>query len=145
MTLNLNAYRMRARAEDGAPLDLRDPQSGNPTGAVIRVRGYDSDSYQRLVMEQQRRRLDRMPAHKPTPEEIDEDARELSAALVAGWDDDVFELDGAPLRYTPGNVRGLYAQEPWIRDQVEMFARERANFFPPPASGSSLTPVTSAG
>jgi hypothetical protein len=42
------------------------------------VRGYDSDAYQRALDAQQQRRLERLPTHKVTVDDIRADALELS-------------------------------------------------------------------
>lgn len=73
-------------------------------------------------------------------EELEAESTALLAALTAGWY--LLGLNGEPLGvlFTPDNARELYADPAvsWLREQVDEYAGDRANFSP--ASSSSLSP-----
>lgn len=128
--IDLDALDTRRASEEGVELQLKDPRHGAPLAAWVRVRGYDSASYDDAQVELQRRRIQRMPAERPTPETLREDALDLAASLVAGWRG--LTRAGAPIAYSAPAARALLRDYPWVREQVEAFAAQRANFLPPP-------------
>lgn len=130
---DLGALDTRRFMEAGRELALRHPGDGSVLAAVLQVRGYDSDAYQSKLDEQQQRRLERLPTHRVTVDEMRAEALEQSAALVAGWKN--VDLDGQPFEYSPANAVTLLRRFPWIREQVEVAAAERGKFLP--AAGTS--------
>jgi hypothetical protein len=129
--IDLAALDVARPAEEGRPLALKHPVTGAVLpGWVLRVRGYDAQTYQQVSDDHQRRRLERLSRRQtPTVEELNAEALELAASLVAGWEDR-FDLDGAPLPYSGANAARLFRRFGWIRQQVEQFAGDRANFLP---------------
>lgn len=133
--LDLAGFDTRKGGEAGFELPLKHPGTGKPLGRTVRVRGYDSPSYQNAMLERQRQRLERLPSHKPTPEQMDQDSLALSAALLASWADGQFTLDGRDFDYSgPDSALAMMQRFPWIREQVEEAAGERGNFLPGSAS-----------
>lgn len=118
-----------------------------PSGAEIgpfRVRGYDAPSYQNALAEQNRKFLLAGRRRKvPSVAELDEEALELAAILIADWPDH-FTLGGQPFPYSALNAVTFLKRFPWAREQIEEVARERANFLPKSSASSSGTPATSA-
>jgi hypothetical protein len=47
--------------------------------------------------------------------------------LTVAWEG--FTLDGVKLDCTPENVRTVYNEWSWIKEQVSEFVADRANFF----------------
>lgn len=131
---DLGALDTRRGGEQGCELQLKHPASGALLPCWVRVRGYDADSYQKKLQEQQASRLERLPGHKPSVQEINEQSLELAATLVAGWRG--VSLDGEPLEYTEAAAVKLLKRFPWIREQVEVAAADRGNFLPGSASSS---------
>lgn len=78
----------------------------------------------------QRRRLDMRGRGKITPEQLEAEAIEMLAALTTNWA--LVGLDGKALsiEFNAENARELYASEKlsWLREQVDEFASDRANF-----------------
>jgi hypothetical protein len=127
--INLDELDTARGAEAGFDLKLKSPDGRELPGA-LRIRGTDSATYQRVLDDQQRRRLGRMTMSKtPTVEDIVADTQELLAALVIGWSCP-FNLEGKPLDYSPENARILLRRFSWIREQVDRAASVRANFLP---------------
>lgn len=129
--IDLAALDTRKGADAGFELQLKHPATGQPlTGWVLRVRGYDSDAYRRVLDEHQRRRLDRLAMGKRlTVEEMADEALEADAVLVAGWPDR-FDLEGRPFEYSEVNARSLLHRFAWMREQIGRAAGDRGNFLP---------------
>ena len=127
--INLDALDTARGAEAGFELKLKAPD-GHELAGHLKVRGFDSDTYQRTLDDQQRRRLAKGAAGRmPTVEEIEADALELSGSLVMGWSCP-FDLEGKALEYSPANAQLLLRRFRWIREQVDRAAGVRANFLP---------------
>jgi hypothetical protein len=129
---DLGALDTRKYAEQGRELQLRHPGTGAALAATLRVRGYDSDAYRLVLEAQQQRRLERLPTHKVTVEDMKADALELHATLIAGWAH--IDVDGQPFEYSETNAVALLKRFPWIREQVEVAAADRGKFLPASAS-----------
>jgi hypothetical protein len=123
-----------AGGEAGYELELRLP-TGRMLPGRIKIRGYDSATYQQLLDEHQRRRLANIAMSKnPTVEQMNAEAIETAASLVMGWTVP-FDWEGKPFEYSAANAVKLMTRFYWIREQVERAAGVRANFLP----GSAAT------
>lgn len=129
---DLGALDTRRYGEQGREIRLKHPGTGAELAAALHVRGYDSDAYRRVLDAQQQKRLDRLPSHKVTVDEMRADALELHATLIAGWSN--ISMDGEPFEYSEANAVTLLRRFPWIREQVEVAAADRGKFLPTPAS-----------
>lgn len=113
----------RNTAESGVEMKLLHPGTGevmkNEDGKdwVINVAGTDSDRWKSAVRATARKRG-----------RNDDDVSETLAALVVGWKNLI--LNKEPLKFTPQAAIKLLNDYPWIRDQVNTFASDRANFLP---------------
>jgi len=121
----------RKAGEDGFPLKLRHPDTGDELDITITVKGSDSQTYQDCVNEQQQRRMERSIRRGKmgaTPQEVRQEATELLAAVTAGWQGLVEQ--GAPVPFSTGTATRIYTDYPWIREQVDAAIHNRANFLP---------------
>ena len=132
--INLDELDTTRGAEQGFELELVSPR-GKALPGRLRIRGYDSSTYQEKVDEQQRARLQRTSATQKIPElaELEAETIELAAVLIMGWTCN-FELGGQPLPYSPANAQTLLRRFKWIRQQVDRAAANRANFLPGPSA-----------
>jgi hypothetical protein len=125
-TLAESGAPMPVKSLDGKPLIAR---NGDPV--VIRVLGADSTKYRSLTRAQMRKRMEAAANNKQDAvADVDETDREVIEILVActvGWSG-VLNTEGTPIPFTEENVRKLYAAYPVIRDQVDVFISNRANF-----------------
>lgn len=122
--------------EQPARLTILDPKRRAPLvdakGEPAWIELYSSDSAisRRHRRALQQRSLNTRGRSKVTPEEIEEDALDLLAALTSGWR--LLNFDGSPLEveFSIANARELYAHPGmnWLREQVDEFAGDRANF-----------------
>ena len=132
-SFDLSALDTKKGAEAGAELTLRHPKTNELTPVKLLVLGYDSDAYQEAQDERQRKRLERLPHHRPTVEELNEDSLYVASMLVAGFVTPL-SLDGQALAYSRESAKTLLRRFPWVREQVEDFAGKRGNFLPGSAS-----------
>ncbi len=120
---------------DARPLELRHPQTGEVLKGkdgkawTVLLHGHDSEQYKRHA----RKFLnERMNAGKKNlkVEQVEREAVEQLVGLTAGWKNIV--LNGEELEYSTDKAREIYADPrySWLRDQVESFASDRANFLP---------------
>lgn len=113
----------RSTAETGVEMKLLHPGTGevikNDDGKewVVTVAGTDSDRWKATIRTAARKRG-----------QSSDDGIETMSSLVIGWKNLV--LNKEPLKFTPQAAIKLLTDYPWIRDQVNSFASERANFLP---------------
>lgn len=120
---------MPVRSLDGKPLLARNGQQ-----VAICLLGADSTKYRALTRAQVRKRMDQLAGGKQalTEADMDETDRDVTDILVActvGWTN-VLDTEGAAIFFSEENVRKLYAAYPVVREQVEAFISNRANFIP---------------
>jgi hypothetical protein len=60
-------------------------------------------------------------------EKLSEDGIDDLVKLTTSWSG--FLLDGKKLECTPENVRSVYSDWEWIKEQAQEFVANRANFF----------------
>lgn len=119
------------------PLRTRPNKAGEAEAAWVDIYSSDSKAARDHQREVQRRRLNMRGRGRISPEELEAEAVDLLAALTVDWR--LVSLDGAPIDvpFSGDNARELYAAPAlaWIREQVDEFASDRANF-PQPSSPS---------
>lgn len=115
-------------AEKGAEMPLLNPFTGEETGAVFTVLGYDAEAVIAAA-----RSFDKAEA-KSTKTEPDDILRRrkarLAVAAVTGWSNFVF--GGHEMPYSADKATEIFSQPDfaWIVDQVQRFGGDRGNFFP---------------
>ncbi len=132
--MKLSDFATRAEANEGKKLFLLLPD-GTPTEEYLLVRGIDSDEFRaaktaasRAVFELDKKQLD----DKAFIKKFDEDAEFTQfQALVIGW--------SLEEEFTPDNLKLLLTESPNIRERVNNFAANRAEFFKkkPPVSADT--------
>ena len=123
--------------DTAARMTILHPKTGVPlldsddAAAWIELYGLDSERAQQHNRTVTNRRLTggRSRANIDS-DQIEAEQVDLLAALTAGWH--LVGLDGAPLavEHSAANARELYAERGmrWLREQVESFVANRANF-----------------
>ena len=121
-------------AHEGAEMQVRHPGTNAPIdGMVVTLLGMDSEPALRAQRVATNRRLKQGIAKmKLSAEELDSDGLDLLTALTVSWRG--IEWDGKPYPCTPENARSLYTKLRWLREQVDEFVGERANFLPKSAT-----------
>ncbi len=117
-------------ASEGVEMQVRHPATNAPIdGMAITVLGLDSARAVQMQRAATNRRLKQgINKMKWSAEEIDEDGIQMLSALTTSWRG--IELDGKPLECNRQNATTLYTRFRWLREQVDEFVGERANFLP---------------
>ncbi|MES1987461.1 MAG: hypothetical protein V4440_05420 [Pseudomonadota bacterium] len=110
-------------APNGAKLYEQDADGKNdlakPVGLYLL--GLDSKAFQ----ESKHKRANERRGEKVTSEMVDEESLQAGADLAVGWLN--LEVDGDS-EFSRANVLKIYQQYPWVREQVDNFVANRANF-----------------
>lgn len=118
---------------EGEWLEILHPVDGtvirDEDGKALRVClvGKDSEDYrkaQRAITE--RRLRSRSKANRMNARGLEREAVEVLVAVTKDWEG--FGENGAVLECTPENVRKAYTDHIWLREQVDEFVDDRANF-----------------
>lgn len=126
MAMDFGTYGLSEASEKGAKMPVTDPVSGKPfDGVFVNVVGSDSKTYRRAYTAMRRSiiGLDK----SPDEDQVDSFEADAIAKCITGWDGIVWE--GKPLPYTHENAVMLVKKHHWIIDQIELFIRNRENFF----------------
>lgn len=125
----LGDYETQSGAEEGIEVPLETPE-GKKTEDWIKVRGFDSDTFQKHRIQCERKTvLETMDPAQDTPELELARKRRLIAGLVMAWS---FEDE-----CTPEAVEAWFAKAPQIMTVVETLATSRNLFFQLRSSRSS--------
>lgn len=135
MTFDLNSLKP-VKADDGATLELVHPESEEIIpGMTITLLGQDSKVYRKIQLAKQQAALNRISKGKRAvdldAEKLLDDSIDDLVQLTTAWTG--FMLDGVALECTPENVRKVYNEWAWIKEQVQEFSASRANFFHSPS------------
>lgn len=120
------------KADDGAVLHIAHPESEEVIeGMTITLLGQDSKVYRKIQLAKQQAALNRISKGKRAvdldAEKLAEDSIDDLVKLTVAWEG--FKLDDVKLDCTPENVRKVYNEWSWIKEQVSEFVADRANFF----------------
>lgn len=131
MSFDLNSLKP-VKADDGATLEVVHPETEEVIpGMTITLLGQDSKVYRKIQLAKQQAALNRISKGKRAvdldAEKLAEDSIDDLVRLTTGWAG--FMLDGTALECTSENVRKVYTEWAWIREQVQEFVADRSNFF----------------
>lgn len=115
--------------EDSAELTILHPKTGEEMNIVITLASPDSEKYRKLSMAMRNKNLQYATKNRglASAERLDEDSLNLLVGATLGWKG--LSENGEILECTPQNVRRVYADFAWIREQVDAFLGDRKNFF----------------
>jgi len=134
--MDLSKFNVEKMAEMGADMPIEHPATGDELKQdddkpiTIKVLGTDSKAYRNKNREFQRERIAKMTRNRKKTIDYtvgDEDACTLLAECTVGWEG--IELDGEAIEFSKEAAYDLYLSQSWIREQVDMFIGDRANFF----------------
>ena len=123
-------------ANDGFELELFHPGTMVNLGIFFTVLGKDSAEFRKVQSAQNRKRMQKATkgggfrAGSISMEEIEQDSIELLVACTMFWRDGekkTLTISGVEMECTPENVRRVYTNYPWIREQVDAGVSDRAN------------------
>ena len=134
-----------ATSNEGADLHLLHPGNGEPVGITITLAGPDSDVFKKAryrARNTTRQMMMKRGGKVKTAEEEEQEDIEGYAGCTLAWDG--VEEHGKKLKCTRDNAIHLYTRYPWIREQVNFFIGDRANFTKPSSLTSATTQDTSS-
>lgn len=105
---------------------------GSPV--TIELRSDDDEAVKAQERLATNRRLKNLQRIRMTAEELEAEGLDKLAVATVRWDSFEDE-DGSIIECNRANARALYAKYPFIREQVDQFIGERANFLPKSATG----------
>lgn len=131
---DISEFDVTTASEEGVLLELRNPKNGevlrfdDGRPFTIKLVGKDSERFLKLVRQQGDRRIagtmrTRQPATIAT---MEKDDTELLVNATLGWD---ILMDGQKPPESTAKYREVYTKYRWIREQVDEFVGNRANFF----------------
>lgn len=135
---NLDRFKTKDRANEGALLQVLDPTTGallldEETAEVVSIRllGADSDVYRQKQWDLAREALRTRKARGVSASVVDmEDAERQMIAMLAEltleWHH--IEWGEGTLPCTKENAVMLYTELPWLREQVAAFVQDRSNY-----------------
>jgi hypothetical protein len=123
---------------DTADMPLKNPKTGKqvmlPGGkapATITLAGRDSEIYRKISRDLANKRAEAARAagsndFQPSDEDLESEALDLLTALTIGWNG--ISANKEPFPFSVENARKLYERLPWLREEVDRFVGNRANF-----------------
>lgn len=115
-----------AKADDGADLAVLHPVSGEKLGVVIRLAGADSAVHRKAAAAIASRRAKGGFRRTINLDDLQTESIEVLARCTLGWSGVV--LDGKDVPCGKEAAVTLYTRFPWLREQVETFISDRANY-----------------
>ena len=127
--MDISKIRLADKSEQGSTLIVLDPVTGVETDFKIKLAGTDSFIYRNWLKRMSNKKLGNFKKKGFSYEESERSSVELLAELTLGWEG--LEADGEPIVYSREKAMELYSDPnmKWLREQVDEFVGERANFF----------------
>ena len=127
MTFDLAKLDTAKVAEEGAELRVAHPTTGEDLGITITLIGTDSKTFRDIS------KIRATMALKKKTREIDldqneQDSIELLARCTKGWSG--ITENGKDIPFNHENAVQLYTKYLWLREQIDRFMADRANFLP---------------
>ena len=137
-------------SQEGATLHLKHPVTGvllyhGEVPQTITVVGGDSPRWRKGQFDVYRRRVKESRRNNGTvpPEALEKEAIELLVNGTIGWT--AIILNGEDVPFSREAATRLYTKFSWIREQVDEFIGDRANFLKPSPLNSGSSPSESSG
>lgn len=121
---------------DAADMPVKNPKTGKMvmvdknSPVTIRLAGRDSEIYRRISRYLAHMRAETALADggdaSPSDEALENEALDLLSALTLGWTG--ITANREPYPFSEENARKLYERLPWLREEVDRFVGNRANF-----------------
>lgn len=130
--IDLSSFDTVSAANAGATMELLHPATKTPLRQengepiTITVAGMDSDVFRKAQRGATNRRLAQRGKVKLNAEELEAESIETLAACTLGWSGIV--VAGQPLPFDRANAVKLYTTLPWVREQLDEFVADRANY-----------------
>lgn len=125
MSFDLANLNVAEKSEEGTWIEIEHPVSSEPLGMHVKILGTESKAYQKALRKNQDKRL-KKGMRKVKSEELENESIELLVQCVVDWQDFVFE--GEELECKPENIRWVFKNYKWVKDQVDEQIGDYSNF-----------------
>jgi len=125
MTVDLSQFDTKKTSEEGVWVEIESPIDGEPLGIHFKILGSDSEVYNKQIRKNKDKMM-KQGMRNIKSENLEVEEIELLVACTVDWDNIVD--NGEKLECTKENVRCVYKNYPWIKDQVDDFIGDRSNF-----------------
>ena len=123
--MDLKLLDTKTAANEGRWCTIYHPITNEPLDIQIKLAGADSDIYKRAINKQVEKKLKKNTLDTNLEQEEDEEI-EILVACTLDWKN--VEYEGCVLECSPENIKFIYSQFIWLREQVDNFINNRANF-----------------
>lgn len=119
-----------AAADTGATMTVRHPVTGDDLNGAddkpmtLTVLGADSGEFKRAVSDSAKARK---PGKVATIADAERATVDMLTRITTGMSGN-WTWDGKAFPFSKENVKRLYTERPWLRQQVDEFIADRANF-----------------
>lgn len=115
--------------QEFAWLTISHPKTGEPTPMRVKLANPDSEAYKAVDRRVSNKRLNAIRKAKNglTVEALNAFDLDLIIGVTLGWEN--VAINNETLDCNAENARMLYTKFPFIREQVQEFTLDRANFF----------------
>lgn len=135
--MNLAALSPTSISDTGFPVVVLHPTTNLPMGITVTVCGSDSATFKKIQRRQLNSRMERQVRNRKnksfvTAEELEAEGLDLLVGCTKAWhtgDRPELEMEvGEWLPCTPENVRRVYEELPWLKEQIDQEIGDRTNF-----------------
>ena len=127
MSFDFTKLDFATKAEEGAVMQVKHPLTGEELGATITLIGTDSKAFRDLAKRRATAALKRTKEEQEDYDSDDEMSVMLSKCTLA-WSG--IEEGSKAVEFSQENALMMYRKYRWLRDQVDLFVGDRANFLP---------------
>ena len=119
-------------SNEGFDVRIYHPGTNEDLDITISVLGKDSDLFQKVSRNQNKKRMAKMQkgGFRNTTsipiEQVESDGVDLLAACTTGWTGVV--IDKKEIEFSKDNAVMVYERFPWIKEQIDTAIGDRANF-----------------
>jgi hypothetical protein len=107
------------------PMELKHPLTGVGLGIIFNLVGHDSRAFREKARELMKQKQGKKEEDFL---KLEQDNQDLVAACIQGWNDEADEAFG-PYSVQRANEVVKMDELVYVREQIELFVSQRANFF----------------
>jgi len=131
--MDLAKLNLTEQANLGATMEVVHPITGEPLldsngeKVTITLLGVDSTVMRQAMSDRAKKQLAAKSKQSISLDEAEKMSAELLAKITLSWSG--LTENGQPIEFSYANAVDLYTKYSWIRQQVDSFTTDRANFY----------------
>lgn len=107
------------------------PVTGDKTDIILHLAGFHDPAVKAVNRTFQKKIFDAATRKEQLPDDVLDNQVIFSLVeCIKGWEN--LSFNGQPLEFNKKNAKMILEKMPWLKEQVEAFCGERANFFMKP-------------